>query len=64
MEEKTNKKRIFGLEHWQMIVLYLVVYDIIAVTLAYFLALLLRFGVVKEMPLPDSLTAVWEANQW
>ena len=43
MEEKTNKKRIFGLEHWQMIVIYLVVYDIIAVTLAYFLALLLRF---------------------
>ena len=43
MEEKTNKKRIFGLEHWQMIVVYLVGYDLIAVTLAYFLALLLRF---------------------
>ena len=43
MEEKTNKKRISGLEHWQMIVIYLVVYDIIAVTLAYFMALLLRF---------------------
>lgn len=43
MEEKTNKKGILGLEHWQMIVIYLVVYDLIAVTLAYFLALLLRF---------------------
>ena len=43
MEEKTNKKRIFGLEHWQMIVIYLAVYDLIAVTLAYFMALLLRF---------------------
>ena len=43
MEEKTNKKRISGLEHWQVIVIYLVVYDLIAVTLAYFLALLLRF---------------------
>ena len=43
MEEKTNKRRIFGLEHWQMIVVYLVVYDLVAVTLAYFLALLLRF---------------------
>jgi len=44
MEEKnTGKKRIFGLEHWQMITIYLVIYDIVAVTLAYFMALMLRF---------------------
>ena len=43
MEENTSKKRLSGLEHWQIIVIYLVAYDLIAVTLAYFLALLLRF---------------------
>jgi len=42
-EKKTGKKRIFGLEHWQMITAYLVIYDIVAVTLAYFMALMLRF---------------------
>ena len=43
MEDKNNKKGIFGLEHWQVIAVYLALYDLIAVTLAYFLALLLRF---------------------
>ena len=43
MEDKNKKKGIFGLEHWQVIAVYLALYDLIAVTLAYFLALLLRF---------------------
>ncbi len=43
MDKKNNKKRIFGFEHWQLVSLYLVSYDLIAVTLAYFMALLLRF---------------------
>ena len=38
-----TKKGIFGLDHWQLVSLYLVGYDLIAVTLAYFLALLFRF---------------------
>ena len=36
-----NKKK--KVQHWQQVALYLVVYDVIAVTLAYFLALLIRF---------------------
>ena len=44
-ENKTNKKsgKLFGLEHWKVISLFLVIYDVISVTLAYFLALWLRF---------------------
>lgn len=40
-ERKRNKKRRF--EHWQIISIYLIVYDMIAVNAAYLLALLLRF---------------------
>lgn len=41
MDNNQNvKKRI---EHWQLVSLYLAIYDVVAVTLAYFLALLLRF---------------------
>ena len=45
MEEKEyrhqeRKKRI---EHWQVIAVYLVIYDIIAVNFSYILGLLLRF---------------------
>ena len=31
------------LEHWQVIALYLMVYDVIAVNLSYFFALWIRF---------------------
>ena len=43
--DSKNEKRITGakLEHWQQISLYLIVYDAAAVTLSYFLALLVRF---------------------
>lgn len=43
MTDNDNKKGILGLEHWQKVTFYLVVYDIVAVTAAYFLALLVRF---------------------
>ena len=38
---KPAKKKL--IEHWQIIVVYLVIYDIVAVNLAYFLALWFRF---------------------
>ena len=45
---KRGKRRI---EHWQIISALLMVYDFIAVCLAYFLALWLRFdGLVKSIP--------------
>ena len=45
---KREKRRI---EHWQIISALLMVYDFIAVCLAYFLALWLRFdGLVKSIP--------------
>ena len=45
-KEHFNKKknsRTLHLEHWQIVSIYLVIYDFIAVTAAYFLALLIRF---------------------
>lgn len=39
--EKANKKK--KIEHWQIMSLYLIIYDLVAVNAAYFLALLLRF---------------------
>jgi FlaA1/EpsC-like NDP-sugar epimerase len=41
--QQNKKKRRFRLEHWQVIAALLVIYDVIAVNLAYFLALWLRF---------------------
>lgn len=38
-----NQKDIVHLEHWQMINILLVIYDIVAVNAAYFLALWIRF---------------------
>lgn len=41
-ENQTNRKK-HHIEHWQIIALGLAVYDLLAVNLAYFIALLLRF---------------------
>ena len=41
MSKETNKKK--RLEHWQIIALYLVVYDIMAINFSYFFGLWLRF---------------------
>ena len=40
MNKETKKK---SLEHWQLVSVYLVIYDSIAVSMAYFFALLIRF---------------------
>lgn len=42
-ENSSKKSRKFGVEHWQMIAVLLIIYDIVAVNSAYFLALWLRF---------------------
>ena len=39
--ENRNGRKL--LQHWQQVSVYLVAYDVVAVTMAYFLALLLRF---------------------
>lgn len=41
VNEKLNSKK--GMLHWQMVTVFLMIYDAVAVTTAYFLALLLRF---------------------
>lgn len=38
-----GKKKRFSLKHWEIISIYLVLYDIFAINLAYFLGLFLRF---------------------
>ena len=44
MEKRQNReKKAFRLEHWHQITLCLIVYDMLAVTVAYFAALWLRF---------------------
>lgn len=44
--EKKDSKPHFRLEHWQRIVVYLMLYDMAAVTFSYFASLLLRFDFV------------------
>ena len=41
-KQKTERKKR-KLEHWQVIALYLMIYDVIAVNAAYFLGLWFRF---------------------
>ncbi len=43
LNENQTKRRGLHIEHWQTVSVYLVIYDIIAVNLSYFLALWLRF---------------------
>ena len=44
MRQISNRiARLLRMEHWQLIMIYLIVYDVIAVNGAYFLALWLRF---------------------
>lgn len=42
-EIKKEEAKKFKLEHWQIIAGFLIIYDVVAVNAAYFLALLLRF---------------------
>ena len=41
--EKKPKRWLGHIEHWQIIAVFLAIYDFVAVCAAYFLALLLRF---------------------
>ena len=60
MEKKEKKNNgILGIEHWKQISLYLVIYDVLAVTLSYFLALLLRFD-FKFSTIPTVYLQPWE----
>ena len=42
-ETKNNKKKTFRLEHWKKIAIVIGIYDLVAVSISYFLALLIRF---------------------
>ena len=53
---KQNKK--WHLEHWQIIVVFLICYDIVAVNLAYFLALWFRFDCVFSR-IPKMYLLAW-----
>ena len=48
-----------SVEHWQLIVVFLVFYDIVAVNLAYFLALWFRFDCVYSL-IPDNYLLAWQ----
>lgn len=54
IESKTR----LGIEHWKQVSLYLIIYDAVAVTLAYFLALLLRFDFRFSM-IPEVYFKPW-----
>ena len=43
VKEHQTEKRRTGIEHWKMIAIYLLCYDIIVINASYFFALLLRF---------------------
>ena len=52
-----GQKKKKTIEHWQLVVIFLVLYDIVAVNLAYFLALWFRFDCVFSRIPRDYLTA-------
>ena len=54
-----NRPRKAGMEHWQIITLILVVFDIVAVNLAYFLGLWLRFD-CRFDSIPLKYLTAWE----
>lgn len=57
IEMRGIMKRRLHLEHWQVIALYLLIYDLVAVNASYFLALWLRFDLsYSEIP-PEYLQA-------
>ena len=58
-ENQTNRKKLH-IEHWQIIALGLAVYDLLAVNLAYFIALLLRFD-FRYTHIPELYLHSWLA---
>ena len=43
MNETKSEKKTFRLEHWKKIAIVIALYDVVAVSISYFLALLIRF---------------------
>ncbi len=41
--EKETRRWLGHIEHWQIVAIFLAIYDFVAVCVAYFLALFLRF---------------------
>ena len=54
---RSGQKKKKTIEHWQLIVIFLVLYDTVAVNLAYFLALWFRFDCVFSRIPRDYLMA-------
>lgn len=48
------------LEHWKVIAIYLIIYDIIAVNFSYFMALLVRFDFRYSL-IPTDYFAAWRS---
>ena len=48
------------LEHWKVIAIYLVIYDIVAVNFSYFMALLIRFD-FRYSSIPDGYFSAWRS---
>ena len=63
MNQKKNCKRR-KLEHWQVISLYLVIYDVIAVNAAYFLGLWFRFDCTYSAIPGEYLSAYLKFTPW
>ena len=61
-QKQEHKKR--KLEHWQVIALYLVVYDVIAVNAAYFLGLWFRFDCTYSAIPGEYLSAYLKFAPW
>ena len=55
MEAAGNKKKRF--HHWEFVAFYLLLYDILAVNFAYFVALWLRFDLKYSMIPADYMAA-------
>lgn len=48
------------LEHWKVIAIYLIIYDMIAVNFSYFMALLVRFD-FRYSSIPTDYFAAWRS---
>ncbi len=60
MEIQSKKSKKFHIEHWQVISFYLMIYDVLAVCGAHFLALWLRFDCRYNAISPDYLTVYFK----
>lgn len=59
LQKLNSIRRFFGMKHWVVISAMLIVYDILAVSLAYFLALWLRFD-CSFSSIPESFLTSWQ----